>query len=98
MALNRQQMLAVIEGGGSVLYQSKLHVRVETLPSAATLAATDTDIETVSQDLDAQIERLNKQKADLKAKQTKPKSEKAADSGAKKDVESKKDDQKSEKK
>ncbi len=66
--LSRDQMVAVINGGGSVkLPNGKLATKIEHLPSAAALAQTPEEKQKASEDLQAQIEKLQSEKAALEA-------------------------------
>lgn len=66
--LSREGMEAVIKGGGSVMLPSgKLATRMDQLPSAAALAKTPAEKQAAADDLDAQIEKLQSQKAQLGA-------------------------------
>lgn len=64
--MKREEMIAVIEGGGSVLHEGKLHTRIETLPSKASLAQSEAEKNAAAGDLDAQIAALQAQRAALK--------------------------------
>jgi len=64
--LTRDEMEAVIKGGGSVLYQGRTLSSVAQLPSVAELAQGDPDKEAAATaDLQAQIAQLQQQLATL---------------------------------
>jgi|SRR6185503_11941035 len=70
--LTREQMAAVIEGGGSVLHNGALITRLADLPSAAELAAGDPAKEAAAQAaLQAQIAALQSQVDQLQVSQVK---------------------------
>lgn len=52
----------VIESGGSVLHEGKLHTSAVTLPSKAALASSEQEKAAAGSDLDAQIAELQKQR------------------------------------
>lgn len=65
MGMSREQMEAVIRKGGTVLYKGRGIKSIEHLPSAAAMANTPEEKKSAADDIDAQIEKLRKQKADL---------------------------------
>lgn len=71
MALTRKQMEAVIRGGGTVLYKGRGITNINNLPSAAAMAETEEEKQAAEKDLDAEIARLQKQKATLGEKSKK---------------------------
>ncbi|MGI8655473.1 MAG: hypothetical protein ACR2LC_09665 [Pyrinomonadaceae bacterium] len=69
MALNREQMIAALDEGGSVLHQGKLITRREDLPSAADLAQTSAERKAASGDLQSQINALQAQQRDIQERE-----------------------------
>jgi hypothetical protein len=63
--LSRQQMENVINGGGSVLHKGRLITRIENLPSAMALAKTPEEKEAAKADLQARMEKLQAEAAEL---------------------------------
>ena len=63
--MKREEMIAVIEGGGSILHERRLHTRIETLPTKASLAQSEQEKAAAAGDLDAQIAALQAQRAAL---------------------------------
>ena len=72
-------MEEVINGGGSVLHEGKLHTRIDTLPSKASLASSAADRALAASDLDAQIAKLQKDRDDLKLAEKAEAEKKAAE-------------------
>lgn len=69
--LTRNEMEAIIKGGGSVLLNGTIHTSVATLPSKAELAAGDPVAEQEAQsELRAQIADLQKQLEAAQAKKS----------------------------
>ncbi len=66
--LSREQMIATINQGRSVLFNGRLITKVENLPSKADLATTDEEKAAAEQDINAQIEKLNADKAKVSKK------------------------------
>lgn len=71
--MDRKQMEAVINGGGSVLHEGKLHTSISTLPSKDALAKTDEEKAASADELDAQIEELQKRRDALGNRKTEQK-------------------------
>lgn len=74
--LTRYGMECVIRSGGAVQHNGKTITKVADLPSDAELASTDAEKAQAETDIDAQIARLQAQKAKLakpaKAEESKP--------------------------